>query len=146
MTRLLPLLLVGCASSLPPSAVPLSSAEQQDLGRAVSLWRAAGLPWTDTCQRELPRIRVQVEKGAELARLCKGTVDGACMIWRDDGGFWLTPDTRPVLVLAAGAPRRVWQHEVIHLLAFCSGLRGDLGHQDGRLWGDGVLGKWRRDD
>ena len=147
MRYLFMLMLTGCAAShLPRSSSLMSPPEHVRLQRGIDAWRAAGLPWSDACDKQLPRLRIAYPTSdADSAVICKGEVN-ACFVYRDDGsGIWFDPGVAPVFVVRQGIRYDVWEHEAIHWMGTCSGFGADSYHQDARLWGVGVLGTWRRE-
>lgn len=143
------LLLFGCTATLPPSAALPRPAEWEAIGAAMQSWRAAALPWSDTCDQQLPRIRVVVSEPTEFTHLCgrrpvhAGGKLYACnteQYERTFPLFLLDGDRVPLLVISRLQPenhrRRLVVHEALHWLERCSDKGIDFDHADPRVWED----------
>jgi hypothetical protein len=140
-------LLAGCSASLPQSAEFPLDEEQLAIGAAISAWRNAGLPWSNQCNEEYPRIRVVVSEPEEFTELCgrkplhAGGRLYACNTEQYEKVFpvWMVSNERvPLLVISDLQPemhrRLLVVHETMHWLERCSGKGIDFDHADELVW------------
>ncbi len=128
MTRLLPLLLFGCAS-IPDGAVPLSAA---DYRAALAAWQDGGQPLgrCDAYAGEGDVLTLVVDDTGEFCRAdvagCLTHVSPGLM---GSGGYY------PLIVQQrAHAGRRVVAHELAHLFVTCGLHKRDDYHTTPGVW------------
>jgi hypothetical protein len=137
----------SCAASLPQTASWPNSEQRTAIEAAVYAWRLAGLPWSDTCDDEFPRVRIVVTEPGEFTELCgrkpvhAGGTLYACNTQQNEQLFPMSvvdPDHVPLLVISQLQPedhrRLLVVHETMHWLERCSGKGIDFDHVDQRVW------------
>jgi hypothetical protein len=141
------LVVVGCAASLPNAARTPSAEDRTAIEAAVYAWRIAGLPWSNTCDDELGRMRVVVTEPVAFTQLCgrkpvhAGGSLYACNTQQNEQVFPVSlfdSDHVPLLVISELQPeehrRLLVVHETMHWLERCSGKGIDFDHADQRVW------------
>ena len=139
----------SCTANLPPSAAFPLPENRMAINAAVDAWKDRGLPWSETCEDELPRVRVVVSQPTEFTHLCgrrplhAGGELYACNTEQHEHAFpfWLVDsDMVPLLVISELQPNAhrnlLVVHETMHWLERCSGKGIDFDHEDPRVWQD----------
>ena len=138
---------IGCAASLPRGANQTSGSSERALVAAVSNWRGAGLPWTETCEQEYGRVRVIMAYPNEFSELCLDRPSSAggrlyaCSTSQLARAWpWSFVDRTkvPLLIVSALQPfdhrQGLVVHEALHWLGSCTGRGIDYEHQDNYVW------------
>ena len=153
-------LLAGCAHSVPERSTLVLHNDGDVLQVLASMWRAAGLEWSDRCDDELATARVAIHPEDDFrfwTTLC-GYIEGA-------DGEEVCPVSRPcrrgcaraamTYVQTSAWPASMWSfgtpvfhihenraqyrralviHEALHWLGSCSGRGPDRKHLDEERW------------
>ena len=133
MTRLIFLLLFGCGVTLPAQMTTPTPTNVSALNEATAIWLDAGLPWSDRCDRELPRIRVAIMDRAEICRW----YEVKCKPENAPLGVFRIVASVPLILLRADIPdrhHRLIMHEATHWLGVCAGIGVDTWHRDAVRW------------
>lgn len=144
-------LLLGCASSLPPGAVTPQGNHRLALDAAVATWRELGLNWDPLCVEEMDRVQVVIAEPETFTELCRNRPSSAggrlyaCSTKQYERAWPISVvdgDYVPLLVISALQPQahreELVVHEAMHWLGDCSGRGIDHAHADDRVW-HGVL-------
>jgi len=137
----------GCVAELPASSYPPGIKEKTSIDASVAAWATAGLPWSDKCSEEYPRIRIVVSQPREFTDLCgrkplhAGGRLYACQTEQFEFQFparfiyWSKVPLLVVSALESPAHQHVLIiHETLHWLERCSGKGIDFDHSDAYVW------------
>lgn len=132
MIRLLPLLLIGCAS-IPDGAVPLSAA---DYRAALSAWQAGGQP-VGGCEAYADSVLVLVED--DVRARCHGDLHvTGCLSSVSPGLLGSGGYYRILVQRRDSAGPGLLAHELTHHLVMCALRNRDDGHTTPGVWGPGI--------
>lgn len=124
--------LIVSAFSCAPIGKPMP---KKDIDRVVSVWRAAGRPWTSYCADEINDLRLVLVQKDEFEDLClRSLCDSKIKIMGCGEACWQYINNSIVIGEEYDSPGHR-AHELLHWLQFCAESYQDFFHEDIGVWG-----------